>query len=144
MERLEKEARALLKAHGTFVRRTKHSDLFEVGAERVSLPITPSDVRAWSNTLADIKRAIRDKEKSMITSTENQATQAVAKSPVVPIEVGPVKIIREQSFAVHVGQVELRRLLQAAGIKTPQDSKISFCDDGYAVITWTEITEEER
>ena len=59
MRKEERDARALLARHATLVRRTKHCELFAVGSVRVSLPGTASDVRAWRNALADVRRALR-------------------------------------------------------------------------------------
>jgi len=67
----EKEAKRLAKEHGTFVRDSKHGEIWDINGIRCGLPTkTPSDCRTWTNSLSEIKRAIRASGQGRVDEVE--------------------------------------------------------------------------
>lgn len=109
-DRHEEEARDLLRQHGQYIRETKHGEMWEVRGQRIGLPsCSPSDrQRAWKNTLADIRRALREDEEGVVSDQgpvdgDPDGTAFRMGMNVIGVHLAPVKttqIVREEHEVV--------------------------------------------
>jgi hypothetical protein len=107
MSSYEAEARALIKEHGTFMRRALHGDLWMIGETTVQAQTHAKpgggsgDPRAWKNTLAEVRRALRG------PSQEGKIEMSHAPSPATP---SPPKSTLLADLGIHVQRT--RRVIE--------------------------------
>lgn len=91
------QARELLKDRGTFVRRAKHGELWDLPGGRVLVPGTPSDRRAWANALADVRRKLRAEVEPPVADPAEAGTARVNLGPRgIHVQDLPVRVVRHE------------------------------------------------
>jgi hypothetical protein len=102
MSSYELETRDLLRQHGTFMRRSNHGELWMVG-EATVMVLAPgcsnnNDPRAWKNNLAEIKRALRPKEKEEMNAQSPPARPSRPNLRELGVHVKTNKRVIEESL----------------------------------------------
>lgn len=124
----ERETRRLLKQYGKFVRQVRHGDLWAIGDQRVVVyreSDSGREPRAWKNTLADTRRAVR----AFTESAEPGAPQEEESMPDIEalgvhLDVSEKLIVQRTSKAV----VPVSALLTLLGIEHNQAANVSVSD----------------
>lgn len=140
----EDRAKALLEEAGAqFVRQAKHGKLYAIGKQRVTLPGTASDHRAWKNTVRDIKHAIAAHEADQKEHEVNNPEPASRLFKPLAVET-TVKVIRETTHSLALDYQTFCGILRDRGVFLPTDAKIKLNEHGSPLleISWSEISEE--
>ena len=124
MSSFEELCRGLLKDHGQLIRQANHGDLWAVGETTVMAqthkPVGNGshDPRAWKNTLAEIKRALRGpSQEGVIVSQQVESarpTRPTLSELGVHVE-RRSKVIREECVEVTISDISIGRLLGVVG-----------------------------
>lgn len=125
----ERETRRLLKEHGRFVRQVRHGDLWAIGDQRVVVYREGDgsrEPRAWKNTLADTRRAVRAfKSAEEPTPTqEEEGPMPDIESLGVHLDVSEKLIVQRTSKAV----VPVSALLTLLGIEHNEGANVAVSD----------------
>lgn len=127
----------LVDEHGEFVRKTKHGGgLYIINGQRVVIPGTAGDYRAWNNSLADVKRAIQESDTGQVLGTNE-----------LEDEVSGFSKEQMQAMGIHVGEKRVIEVRQVATLTLKALSGLLGLsggqDDGDAMLALRDVNGNE-